>query len=189
MNKEYRQIEKLLCELRSEYALSSNGEIDPDLPITERDIVSEIYCRLQSLFRDAELSVHTEIKPAPSIASEPEALKSLPRIDVAILKNTDSKSWLSDAKKIQGKYKKGNIEARFSSIPIEFFHTAIEVKIQSKPIDSKKDIDTLFQINQKNQACNCFLILLNARGKRKDHSAIKEYSSEKGISFIEHTSN
>ncbi|MDX2479361.1 MAG: hypothetical protein QNK24_03370 [Desulfuromusa sp.] len=75
------------------------------------------------------------------------------------------------------------------SLVMECALSAIEVKIQSKPIDSKKDIDTLFQLHQKNQACNCYLLLLNARGKRKNHSEIMEYANEKGISFIEHTSN
>lgn len=190
MNKENRHIYKLLCEMRSEYALASiNGEFDQDLPITERDIVSEIYSRLKSLLRGTGLSVHTEIKPAPSVESEPEILKSLPVIDVAILKNIDGISWLGEAQKLQAKYLKGNIEARFSSVPIEFFHTAIEVKIQSKPIDSKKDIDKLLQIHQKNNACNCFMVLLNSRGKAKDHHDIMEYANEKGIPFIEHTSD
>jgi len=186
MNKEFKQINSILHELKSEYAFSCSTEaFDPNQPITERDIVSEIYCRLKSHFRNTELSVHTEIKPAPSVASKPETLKNLPKIDVVILCGT---TWPEEARLLQEKYKKGGIEARFSSVPVEHFHTAIEVKIQSNQSDSKKDIDTLFKIRKVNKECNCFLVLLNARGKKEDHLMITNYANENGIQFVEHTS-
>ena len=185
MNREFEQIHNILLKLKSQYAIScSSDDFDPNQPITERDIVSEIYFQLKLHFRKTRLSVHTEIKPAPSVASETKILRRLPKIDVAIL---SGKSWPKEAKKLQEKYKKGKIEARFSSVPVKFFHTAIEVKIQSNPRDSQKDIDTLFRIPQKNKSCNCFLVLLNARGKREDHLRIEGYAREMSIPLIEHT--
>jgi hypothetical protein len=185
MNNEFVQIKRILHDLKSEYAILSCGdEFDPNLPITERDIVSEIYCRLKFHFLKTELSVHTEIRPVPSVSSEPEELKRLPRIDVAILFGD---SWLNEAIKLQNKYKKGEFEARFSSVPVESFHTAIEVKIQSHPADSIKDINTLCGIQKNNKNCNCFLVLLNARGKKRDHLKITEYANQKQINFVEYT--
>jgi hypothetical protein len=98
-------------------------------------------------------------------------------------------SWLSAATKIQNRYKKGMIQARFSSVPINFFHTAIEVKIQSDVRSAKKDLDTLSGIMEKKKSCNCFMVLLNARGPKKNHEKIIKYAQEKKIYLIEYTFN
>jgi len=190
MKEHFEIVEEILSDLKEEYANSSTVEkIDPTAPITERDIVSEIYCRLKNFCHRTGLYPHTEIKPAPSENTYPGELKKLPKIDVVILKNLKSKTWISSATKIQNRYKKGLIESRFSSIPIEFFHTAIEVKIQSNVINAKNDIDTLANIFKQNKLCNCFMVLLNARGLKKDHSKIIQYAEQKSISLIEYTCN
>ena len=161
--------------------------IDQRVPITERDIVAEIYRRLKEFYNNKKLSVHCEIKPAPNDNTKPEELRRLPRIDVGIITNTNGRAWISSAKKLQEQYKKGFIEARFSSIPIDFFHTAIEAKIQSNVKSAMKDIDTLKQINEVNKSCNCFFVLLNARGQKSDHESIKQYANRKGIYIVEYT--
>ena len=189
MNEDYKKIKRILADLRSEYAdLCSNDLMDPNTPITERDIVAEIYYRLKLFCKKKKLYPHTEIKPASRNFSIDE-LKKLPRIDVVILKNNGHLSWLSAATKIQNRYKKGMVEARFSSVPINFFHTAIEVKIQSNVRSAKKDLDTLSGIMKKKKSCNCFMVLLNARGPRKDHEKIIKYAQEKKIHLIEYTFN
>ena len=190
MNEHFKIVEGILSDLKEKYVNSCTAEIvDPTAPITERDIVSEIYCRLKNFCHSADLYPHTEIKPAPSESIDPGELRRLPQIDVVILKNLGAKTWISSAAKIQNRYKKGLIEARFGSIPIEFFHTAIEVKIQSNVRDAQKDIDTLANIFEQNKLCNCFMVLLNARGHRKDHSKIKQYAEHKSINLIEYTCN
>jgi hypothetical protein len=156
-------------------------------PITERDIVAEIYCRLKVFCNSRDLSVHCEIKPASDENVKPKQLRPLSRIDVGILSDINGRSWISSAIKLQDQYKKGLIEARFSSIPLEFFHTAIEVKIQSYVDDAKEDIDFLKELHDSNKACNCFFVLLNARGQREDHENIKEYAADKGICIFEYT--
>jgi len=189
MNADFEDIKLILLQLKSEYInglMKSN--LSADIHITERDIVSEVYYRLRLFCSNKNLSSHTEIKPAPSISTEIADLKRLPRIDNVILKNKGEKRWIEDAIKLQNRYQKGAIEARFSSIPVEFFHTAIEVKIQSKFSDAKKDIDKLKLIQDSNKDCNCFFLLLNSRGSIKDHSAILDYAKKQNVFIIEYTS-
>lgn len=189
MNSDFEIIKSILSELRLEYiSFCRNDIIEEKVPITERDIVAEIYSRLKIFCNNKEFAVHCEIKPAPSEDAVAEELKRLPRIDVGILSNKNGRTWILSAKKLQDKYRKGCIEARFASIPIEFFHTAIEVKIQSNFYDAKKDIDILKRLQDLNQECNCFFILLNARGQRSDHFAIQKYANENGICIFEYTS-
>ncbi len=190
MNSEFEKIKSILSKLRSEYMSGcKKADIDPNIPITERDIVAEIYGRLRKEFlKHNNLAVHCEVKPAPNVNASTDVLKGLPRIDVAILSDKGNRTWISEAEILQAKYKKGDIEARFSSIPYEFFHTAIEVKIQSNVKDAKRDIDILKQLYVSSKsACNCFFVLLNARGSRRDHDAIKEYGDGENICVIEYT--
>lgn len=188
MNKDFDNIKSVLLRLRSDYISSVQiDEINQDSPITERDIVAELYYRLRQIYSNSNLNVHCEIKPASSENDSNHILRKLPRIDVGILTVNDNKLWISSAKKIQDRYKKGQFEARFSSIPIEFFHTAIEVKIQSNIRDAKDDIDLLKKIHDSNSNCNCFFVLLNARGRRSDHTAIQKYADENEICIIEYT--
>jgi hypothetical protein len=188
MNSDFEAIKSILSELRSDYIVGCHlEEFNEKAPITERDIVAEIYCRVKNYCRNKELSAHCEIKPAPSDTVEPDELKRLPKIDVGILSYEKGKSWVSAAIKLQNGYNKGLIEARFSSIPINFFHTAIEVKIQSNFSDAKKDIDILRNISDSNEACNCFFVLLNSRGQRTDHDKIQRYADQKGIFMFEYT--
>ena len=188
MNNDFEILKSILSKLRSDYISGCQlNTIDQISPITERDIVAEIYCKLKGFCSNKDLSVHCEIKPAIDENVDTEHLKWLPKIDVGILSNIDGRTWISSAMKLQDKYKKGLIEARFSSIPFEFFHTAIEVKIQSNFYDAKKDIDILKNLYDSNKSCNCFFVLLNARGKRSDHDAIKKYADSKGIYVFEYT--
>jgi hypothetical protein len=189
MNADFEDIKLILLQIKSEYINGFiNSNISANIHITERDIVSEIYYRLRLFCSGKNLSSHTEIKPAPSKSTEISDLKRLPRIDNVILKNMDEKTWIQEAVNFQDRYKKGSIEARFSSIPIEFFHTAIEVKIQSNFRDAKKDIDKLKVIQDSNKDCNCFFVLLNARGRISDHDAILDYAKKQEVFIIEHTS-
>jgi hypothetical protein len=188
MNKDFDNIKSVLLKVRSDYISGVQiDEINHDSPITERDIVAELYYRLRQIYSNSNLNVHCEIKPASSENDSNHRLRKLPRIDVGILTVNDNKLWISSAKKIQDRYKKGQFEARFSSIPIEFFHTAIEVKIQSNIRDAKDDIDLLKKIHDSNNNCNCFFVLLNARGRRSDHTAIQKYADENEICIIEYT--
>jgi hypothetical protein len=190
MNEHFEIVEGILSDVKEEYLNLSTAEIvDPTAPITERDIVSDIYCRLKKFCHSADLYPHTEIKPAPCENTDPSELRRLPKIDVVILRNLKAKTWISSATNIQNRYKKGLIESRFGSVPIEFFHTAIEVKIQSNVRDAKKDIDTLASIFEQNKLCNCFMVLFNARGLKKDHSKIMQYAEQKSINLIEYTCN
>ncbi len=185
MNAQFREIKKILLKFKTEYeSLYSFGIIkNPNTPITERDIVSELYCYLKQYCKGKKLSVHTEIKPAPSENVSREKLKKLPRIDLVILQ----KDWLPSAVKIQNNYKKGLIEARFGAVPYEYFHTAIEVKIQSTVGDVKKDIDTLKTIRKNNTKCNCYMVLLNARGRRQDHEKVLNYTNKSDLCLVEYT--
>jgi len=188
MNNDFEALKSLLSGLRSDYIAGCHLDIfDEKAPITERDIVAEIYCRLKNYCSNSDLSVHCEIKPASSENAETEELKRLPKIDVGIVSNKNGRSWVSAAIKLQNSYRKGLIEARFSSIPVEFLHTAIEVKIQSKPSDAKKDIDILKSLLYSNEACNCFFVLMNARGQKSDHDTIQKYADQKGIYMFEYT--
>jgi len=190
MNEEFEEIKSILLRLRSDYIAGYRSNmINENTPITERDIVAEIYSRIKSYFQNKHLYPHCEIKPASTERDHISKLKRLPRIDVGVLEDKGEKTWISSAIKLQDKYKKGAIESRFSSIPIEFFHTAIEVKIQSNVIDAKKDIDLLYKIKKSNKKCNCYFVLLNARGKKVDHEAIQKYADKQGITIVEYCSN
>lgn len=182
-------IKSILAELRSEYAAQCPLDVDdPEAPVTERDIVAEIRHRLKAFCHSRGYQVHCEIKPAPDDNIGPDQMRKLPRVDVVVLANKNHASWLSAAKSLQDKYVKGSIQARFASIPIEFFHTAIEAKIQSDVVNAREDIDTLRMILDSNSLCNCFFILLNARGRVRDHDQIQAYARQKGIPIIEYTS-
>lgn len=191
MNNDFNEIAEILDKLRLDYVSAYKLDIiDQNAPITERDIVAEIYCRLKVFCEGKGLNVHCEIKPAPDKEIgkvKSKHLRCLPKIDVGILRNIDGIPWISSAIKLQDKYPKGQIEARFSSIPLRYFHTAIEVKIQSNVKDAKKDIDILKKLHKKNEGCNCFCVLLNARGQRADHATIHKYAGKKGIHIIEYT--
>ena len=188
MNSDFADVEASLNQLRWDYAQGCGSDLeDPGLPTTERDTVAEIRSRLRALFANRDLQVHCEVKPASSQDTQPDELKTLPRVDVVVLTERDGASWLSSAKTLQDRYKKGAIEARFASVPVKFFHTAIEAKIQSGVPDAKKDIDTLAFIRRSNSECNCFFVLLNARGRPRDHRAIAAYGHERDITVIEYT--
>lgn len=186
-NSNYADIKDILETLKNDY-IKMWEKKDPAIPITERDIVSEIYNRLKDYCKEKGLHVHTEVKPKldDNITTNK---KGLPIIDVVILENKDEESWLDAATRIQDRYDKGFIEARFSLIPVKYFNTAIEVKIQSKIDDTKKDIDKLSKLKQYNRTCNTFFVLLNARGKRIDHDNIVKKANEKQIDIIEYTEN
>ena len=188
MNDDAATIRSILEALRSEYADCYSLDIDdPQAPITERDIVAEIRDRLKAFCRSNGYQVHCEVKPAPDDGIGPEHMRTLPRVDVVVLSDKNSASWLNAAKSLQNKYKKGSIEARFSSIPVEFFHTAVEAKIQSNVANARKDIDSLKMIHESNSSCNCFFVLLNARGRIGDHEQIREYAQQHRIEIIEYT--
>lgn len=190
MNPDYKQIEDILLQVKSKYIEQSSNEMyNPNVAVTERDIVSELYSRLKDFCNGKKLYSHTEIKAAPDRNTPLDVLKKLKRIDNVILKNIGEQNWMEDAIYIQNRYQKGSIESRFSSIPIKFFHTAIEVKIQSYFPDLKKDIDKLSEIKIQNKECNCIFFLLNARGKEQDHKALLEYAKLKDIPVIEFSAN
>lgn len=188
MNDDAATIRSILEELRSEYAACCPLDVDdPEAPITERDIVTEIRNRLIAFCRTRGYQVHCEVKPAPDSGIGPERMRRLPRVDVVVLSDKNSVSWLAAAKSLQNKYDKGSIQARFSSIPVEFFHTAVEAKIQSDVANARKDIDNLKMLHDSNPSCNCFFVLLNARGRVGDHEQIREYAQRKGIEIVEYT--
>lgn len=188
MNSDFENIKAILSLLKTDYiAGAQENNSDLQNPITERDIVAEIYLRLKDYCRQKNLSTHCEIKPAESMDSSIEDLKKLPRIDNVILCNQNDNKWIKAATKFQDKYQMGPFQARFSSVPVVFFHTAIEVKIQSKVTDAKKDINTLIRIQKANMTCNCFFVLLNSRGFRNDHDKILSYAESKGITIIEYS--
>ncbi len=188
MNEDAATIRNILEELRSEYATFCPGDVDdPEAPITERDIVAEIRDRLKAFCRSNGYQVHCEVKPAPDCSIGPEHMRMLPRVDVAVLRDKNSVSWLDAAKILQNKYPKGFIQARFSSIPVEFFHTAVEAKIQSNVANARNDIDNLKMIHESNPSCNCFFVLLNARGRVGDHEQIRNYAQRTGIEIIDYT--
>lgn len=188
MNDDFATVQSFLIQLRSLYAASCSVDVDdPAIQITERDIVADIRHSLMAFCVSKGYQVHCEIRPAPHGNIEPDKMKRLPRIDVVILRDIRGTSWLAAAKKLQGKYRKGSIEARFSSIPVKFFHTAIEAKIQSNVADARKDIDTLKSIEKMNPSCNCFFLLLNARGRVCDHDNILACGRKKKVAVIEYT--
>jgi hypothetical protein len=188
MNDDFRELKEILETLREDYIRWTSGEaIDPISPVTERSLVAEIYSRMKDYCQSRNLQVQSEMKPAPSENTSLDDLKNLPRIDVAILADRNGESWLDSAIKIQDRYAKGKIEARFSSVPIRFWNTAVEVKIQSNVANCKKDIDKLREISGKNELCNCFFVLLNARGQRCDHEQIALYAEQWQITLIEYT--
>lgn len=188
MNDDFAAVRNILTQLKSLYAAGCSLDVDdPATQITERDIVAEIRHSLMEFCVSNGYQVHCEIRPATNENIEPDEMRLLPRIDVVVLRDISSTSWLAAAKKLQGKYQKGSIEARFASVPIKFFHTAIEAKIQSNAVDAKKDIDTLKSIEEMNPSCNCLFLLLNARGRVCDHDNILAYSREKKVTVIEYT--
>ncbi len=188
MNDDFATVRSVLTELRSLYAASCGVDVDdPETQITERDIVADIRHSLMAFCASNSYQVHCEIRPADDENIEPDEMKRLPRIDVVVLRDRKDASWLAVAKKLHGKYRKGSIEARFSSVPIKFFHTAIEAKIQSNVASAKSDIDTLKNIEERNPSCNCFFVVLNARGRVRDHDNILAYGSEREVTIIEYT--
>ena len=188
MNDNFETVKNVLIHLRDLYSARCKFDVDdPAIQITERDIVADIRHSLMEFCVSNGYHVHCEIRPAADENTEPDEMKRLPRIDVAILRDSKNTSWFAAAKKLQGKYRKGSIEARFSSVPSKFFHTAIEAKIQSNVASAKKDIDTLKGIEEKNPSCNCFFVLLNARGRIRDHEKILAYAQEKKVTIIEYT--
>jgi len=188
MNDDFAAVKNIITELKSLYATRCSLDVDdPATQITERDIVTDIRCSLMAFCTSNGYHVHCEIRPATDENIEPGEMKKLPRIDVVVLRDKKGVSWLAAAKKLQDKYKKGSIEARFSSVPIKFFHTAIEAKIQSNVGDAKKDINMLKNIEERNPLCNCFFVVLNARGQVRDHDKILEYGRYKKITVVEYT--
>jgi hypothetical protein len=188
MNDDFGTVKNILTKIKSRYAAGCSLDVnDPDIQITERDIVADIRHSLTAFCTSNGYHVHCEIRPASDETIEPDEMKKLPRIDVVVLQDRKGDSWLAAAKKLQDKYQKSSIEARFSSIPIRFFHTAIEAKIQSNVTSAKKDIDTLKKIEEKNPSCNCFFVLLNARGRVQDHDNILKYGKDRKIIVIEYT--
>jgi len=108
MNEDFEAIKAILVELRSDYSTSCQQDaVDPFAPITERDIVAEIYCRLRGLCRMKGLHVHCEIKPATNENIGTDQLKRLPKIDVGILAERNGRSWLTSAIKLQDKIIRG----------------------------------------------------------------------------------
>jgi hypothetical protein len=96
MNNDFEILKSILSELRSDYTSKCQlDRINHEAPITERDIVAEIYCRLKDFCKSKGLSVHCEIKPSPSENAEIELLKRLPKIDVGILSDIDGRTWIS----------------------------------------------------------------------------------------------
>ncbi len=183
----YSDIRKILENVRDQYrGLCKGDNYDPKLPISKRDLVSEIYCKLRPYCLENRLYIHTEVKP-----SDYELGGKIPEFDLVILSSFEKSSWLDFAVEVQNSCGKGRTEARFSSIPIEFFNTLIEVKIQSRVWDSIRDIDKLVSIRDAirkcGRNCNCFHVLLNARGRSGDHQRIIKYADSKGIEIIEHT--
>jgi len=188
MNDDFVTVQRVLDELKSIYASHCSVDVeDPAAQITERDIVADIRHSLTALFDKKGYHVHCEIRPAPNTNIEPQEMKRLPRIDVVVLRNGNRQSWLVAAKQLQNKYRKGPFQARFSSVPVEFFHTAVEAKIQSKVADARKDIDTLRDIQKINPSCNCFFVLFNARGRVRDHDRILAYGREQAVTVVEYT--
>jgi hypothetical protein len=188
MNDDYSAVEDLLVQLRSRYASRCSVDVDdPATPITERDIVADIRYSLMAWCIAKGYHVHCEVRPAPGTSIAPDQTRQLPRIDVAVLRNSDGQSWLAAAKAIQDMYREGRFQARFSSVPVKFFHTAVEAKIQSNVASAKKDLDTLKSIQDANPSCNCFFLLLNARGRVRDHDRILTYGQEKRVAVVEFT--
>ncbi len=186
MNDQYKEIKEVLVGIRARY-ISQWESTSSRIPVSERDIVSKIYAQLSDWAKGRKLHPHTEVKPRfdnKSVSNK----KGIKIIDVALLKDIGNESWLESAKEIQAGYQKGNIEARYSSIPLKFFHTVIEVKIQSNFENSKKDILALKKIKTAKPDCNCFFVLLNALGSYRDHRRIKEFAKEHDIEIIEYTS-
>jgi len=85
MNKDFDNIKSILLRLRSDYISGVQiDEINQDSPITERDIVAELYYRLRDFYKNSNFNVHCEIKPTPSENENIHNLRRLPRIDVGI---------------------------------------------------------------------------------------------------------
>ena len=188
MNDHFKAVKRVLAELRSQYASRCGVDVDhPAIQITERDIVADIRHSLLAFCTRHGFQVHCEIRPASDTSMEPNEMRSLPRIDVVVLQDKTGSSWLAAAKLLQNKYNEGRFQARFSSVPIEFFHTAVEAKIQSNVSDARKDIDTLKRIHDCNPSCNCFFVLLNARGRVPNHDQILAYGRENGVAIVEFT--
>lgn len=188
MNDDFEAVRNILTELKSLYAARCSLDVDdPAIQITERDIVADIRNSLMAFCISNGYHVHCEIRPATDESTEPDEMKKLPRIDVVVLQDKNGVSWLAAAKTLHDKYRKGSIEARFSSIPIKFFHTAIEAKIQSNVAAAKKDIDLLKNIEERNPLCNCYFVVLNARGRIRDHDNILEYGRDNTITVVEYT--
>lgn len=188
MNDDFAAIESILAELRSQYASRCRGDVDdPTTQIAERDIVADIRHSLMAFCSANGFHVHCEIRPAPDTSIEPDRMKRLPRVDVVVLRNSNGEFWLAAAKELQDKHQEGPFQARFSSVPVKFFHTAVEAKIQSNLASARKDIDTLKRIQECNPSCNCFFALLNARGRVRDHDRILAYGRERGVAIVEYT--
>jgi hypothetical protein len=86
MNEQFERIRSILSDLRADYIrLCEPNIVNPNIPTTERDIVSEIYCRLKKALEGMDLYAHTEIKPI--FLADPHKRNSKTTIDVAVLKN------------------------------------------------------------------------------------------------------
>jgi len=188
MSKHYNEIKRILEELREDYMNEWKNK-ESSMFISERDILSEIYLRFKKYCQGKDIEVHTEVKPTKEgkrkIFLKGDKQKRN-EVDVVIL---GGEEWFNEAIKHQEAYIKGPIEARFSNVPIEHFEVAIEVKIQSFVYDSYNDIEKLKQISQLNNNCDCFLVLLNARGRKEDHIKIISRAKETGVEIIEYTKN
>lgn len=183
MNDDFAAIDNVLAELPSWYSSYCNGDVDdPKAPITESDIVAEIRHRLLDFCTAKGYHVHCEVRPVFSTDISPDEKRRLKRIDVAVLRDSEGQSWFAAAKTFQpGQF------ARFAFVPVKFFHTAVEVKIPSKLEPAKEDLAKLKSIQDANPSCNCFFVLLNARGKVSNHDRILDYAAEQGITVIEFT--
>jgi hypothetical protein len=95
---------------------------------------------------------------------------------------------LAEAKNLQNKYDKGPRQARFSSIPVEFFHTAVEAKIQSNVTDAKKDIDNLKKIHESNPSVIASLFSSTHEDESETMNRFWNYAQQKGIEIFEYTS-
>lgn len=188
MNSDFNGVHQQLVTLRDAYAAACGTDVESAwAPVTERDIVSDIHEALKPFCRSRGYTTHCEMKAVPDIDTGREISRAWPRIDACILTDADGQSWLHAAKTLQNQYVKGHIEARFSAVPAQYLHTAIEVKIQSDVSDARKDLEKLVRVRHLNGACNCFFVLFNARGSASAHASIRALGDSMGICVVEHT--
>lgn len=180
MHSDCQEVTMILDKFREDCRHWSGGAArHPDCPVTEQDVIAEIYARLKDFCRGKNLHVHCHIQPARRPNSNVEAL------DIAILADHQGRCGIEAPRKSAGTSTAHKSRTSAWPVPAKFWHTAIEVALPDKREDAAKSLRKLRALCRRNRACHCFLLLFNGSGQDWNRTGIRRQSDKGKIILLE----